>query len=154
MLSQQTIVLFASFTHSFLPLLPTVSFIFVHLRIFLGTYIHLTTPLHLAAENGHLSVCKLIIEMGLNNSMGSVNSTRIHSVTPYHLAAENGHLEICCLISQYRRSPCDYVSNPSDDDNLTPFHYAAENGHLSVCKFFVDNLSNKNPKDDVGRTPF
>jgi ankyrin repeat protein len=29
---------------------------------------------------------------------------------------------------------------------MIPFHYAAENGHLSVCKFFVDNLSNKNPR--------
>ena len=43
--------------------------------------------------------------------------------------------------------------NPPDNHKFTPFHYAAARGHLSICKFFIDSVSNKNPKCDQGATP-
>ena len=51
------------------------------------------TPLHSAAENGHLEVCKLIIEKIEDKSPKS-NFDK----TPLHLAAKSGHFEVCKLI--------------------------------------------------------
>ena len=35
----------------------------------------------------------------------------------------------------------------------TPLHEAAWKGHLSVCQLIVDNVDDKNPKNDNGKTP-
>ena len=54
------------------------------------------TPLHEAADNGHLEIVKLI--------MGHVKdknpAMKHYGTTPLHYAAEKGHLEICRLIIQ------------------------------------------------------
>ena len=35
----------------------------------------------------------------------------------------------------------------------TALHLAAKNGHLSVCQLIVENVDDKNPEDNYGRTP-
>ena len=45
--------------------------------------------LHVAAQNGHLEVCQLII-----TNVEDKNPTNNHGLTPLHAAAEKGHLEI------------------------------------------------------------
>ena len=47
------------------------------------------TPLHNAAREGHVQVCKLILEFGLKEK----NPSEVDGKTPLHWAAENGHLE-------------------------------------------------------------
>ena len=75
------------------------------------------------------------------------NPSEINDVTPYHLAAKNGHLEICHLICLYQMTSHDSDINPPDNHKFTP------SGHLSICKFFIDSVSNKNPKCDQCATP-
>ena len=110
------------------------------------------TPLHLAAKNGNLSVCKLIIEnvldknptaSNLNPPLGGrrqYDSTKNYMETedrwtPLHLAASNGHFSVCELI-------IDNISekNPEDQFGWTPLHSAAQNGHLRVCKLILSNI--------------
>ena len=51
------------------------------------------TPLHLAAENGFLSICKYIIDRIDDKNPGDETGR-----TPLHFAAQNGHIGICELI--------------------------------------------------------
>ena len=47
------------------------------------------TPLHYAAKEGHLDVCRLILER-----VEDKNPEAIGGWTPLHSAADNGHLEV------------------------------------------------------------
>jgi ankyrin repeat protein len=51
------------------------------------------TPLHWAAESGHLEVVALLLEKGAN-----VNAQNQHGETPLHRAAWDGHLEVVRLL--------------------------------------------------------
>ena len=112
-----------------------------------------TTPLHLAAKNGNLSICKLIIEKVLDKNPtgekkinGNVQS-RMGQWTPLHLAAYNGHFSVCELIINHISE-----KNPGDQFGWTPLHSAAQNGHLRVCKLILSNLREKFTKDMFGIT--
>ena len=95
------------------------------------------TPLHKAAELGHFSECKSIID--------HVESKNPHSndlTTPLHLAAKNGHSKICHLIIKNIREK----KNTLDGYGMTPLHYAAENGHFEICDTIIKNVEEKNPQ--------
>ena len=47
-------------------------------------------PLHIAAERGHLKLCKQIVE-----KTGDKNPKGPHGCTPFHIATQNGHTEVC-----------------------------------------------------------
>lgn len=47
------------------------------------------TPLHWAAENGNLALCKLIV-----TNVEEKNPQDIYQNTPLHYAATSGHLEV------------------------------------------------------------
>ena len=127
------------------------------------------TPLHLAAKNGNLSVCKLIIENVLDKNPTAclypeLREQKITNTqdqwTPLHLAANYGHFSVCEFI-------IDNVSekNPKDQQKWTPLHSAAQNGHLTVCELILSNIrkcntvrtgnpQSYNPYDKLGNTPF
>ena len=44
-------------------------------------------------------------------------------------------------------------TSPVDDSENTPLHYAARCGHLKLVIFFIQNSSDKIPRDCAGRTP-
>ena len=119
------------------------------------------TPLHLAAKNGHLSLCKLIIENVLDKNPSSgkmVTKSWMHPLwidqwTPLHLAAYAGHFSVCELIINNVME-----KNPGDQTGWTPLHSAAQNGHLKVCKLILNNIRasyvcNLSIKDKFGNTP-
>ena len=115
---------------------------------------HEATPLHLAAKNGNLAVCKLIIEniFDKNPTPSSISDEKwMDRSTPLHLAASNGHFSVCeLLINSISKK------NPEDETGWTPLHSAAQNGHLRVVKLILDSLSAVrvcNTIDMFGNTP-
>ena len=101
------------------------------------------SPLHIAAEQGHLEFCKYIIE-----KTKDPNPTREDGITAIHMATLSGCREICELIINNLED-----KNPADNKGMTPFHIAAEKGHLDVCKLLIQNIDNKNPVALDGCTP-
>ena len=125
------------------------------------------TPLHYAAKNGHLPVCKYIIQ----NSKEK-NPKDKEGKTPLDLAAENGELGLVYLM--YKIITNQYIEG---EENVVKFgeslftniktkffyfeerrellHWAAANGNLNVCQLIIDNpiMCNKNPKDKHDLTP-
>ena len=101
------------------------------------------TPMHGAAENGHLAICKLIIP-NLNDKNPRNDSWR----TPLDLAAENGHFDIFQLIMENVQQ-----KNPKNRSKETPLHYAAKNGHFDICELITEKIKDKSPKDHLGNTP-
>ena len=86
----------------------------------------LTTPLHLAARNGHLAICELILRN--THSLGEYQGW-----TPFHEAAKSGHGDICNGIVNFLTRKNVQNKNPQDDKGITPLHLAAVNGHYDIC---------------------
>ena len=83
---------------------------------------HGQTPLHLAAKNGHLKVCKTIIK-----EADDKNPKDNQGMTPFHIAALMGHEKICKL---FMSSVDDY--NPKTVNGRTPISCAAQNDHSGI----------------------
>ena len=104
------------------------------------------TPLHWAATNGKIGVCKFIIENSSNKNPTSIKGGRY---TPLHCAAQRGRLEVCKLIMDNLTN-----KNPANKQGSTPFHFAAKAGKLAVCQLMIENLTDKNPaSNSSGLTP-
>ena len=107
-------------------------------------------PLHLAAENGHLSVCKVFIswiEKVYPEGIEYSNAQNGCGSTPLHLAAENGHLSVCQFL----------VGKIEDKDRetgsgLTPLSCAAKKGHSAICHLLIENSKYVNYRDMDGKT--
>ena len=90
------------------------------------------TPLHMAAQEGHCEIFKLIFEsLGNNNKNPGTDGGH----TPLHTAARHGHLEICKIILDELDD-----KNPVAIDGLTPLYQAANHGHLEVFKFIFEKV--------------
>ena len=101
------------------------------------------TPLHAAAHQGHLEVCRLIMEACQDKNPAADDGS-----TPLHVAAHQGHLEVCSLIIDAIDN-----KNPADAYGNTPLHAAARSGHLEVVRLIVENITDKSPVNDDGETP-
>ena len=97
------------------------------------------TPLHLAAEYGHLSVVKFLVPFlsDKNPKTGPYWS----ETTPLHDAAYEGHLPVVEYLVENIKGDI----NPSKNNGPTVLHLAAEGGSLNVVSFFTKRLSNPNP---------
>ena len=111
-----------------------------------------STPLHVAAKEGYVSICKMIMKEKKENPKDKEGET------PLHGAAENGHLDIYKLIIKNicGKSPkeCkDRTVNPRDNTGLSPLHLAAINGHIEIYKFIFQMVDQKEPQNKDRRTP-
>ena len=86
------------------------------------------TCLMTAAYNGHLAICRLLIDKG-----AQVEAKGSFGLTPLHRAAEQGHVEIVRLL-------CDRGADVEARDRWgeRPLHMAARNGHISVVKELIE----------------
>jgi len=101
------------------------------------------TCLSIAAYNGHLDICRLLIEKGAQLEVKSTEGS-----TPLHEAAEQGNIEIVRLL-------CDRGADieARDDSEWRPLHYAAYYGHISIVEeLIVDRDAEINARDDEGKT--
>ena len=101
------------------------------------------TCLMAAAANGHLDICRLLIDKG-----AQVEAKSSVSLTPLHCAAINGHVDIVRLL-------CDRGADfeARDISGLRPLHIAAVNGHISVVKELIEERNAEiNARNDAGET--
>ncbi len=103
-----------------------------------------TTLLHLAAEEGHLKIAKLLIENGAD-----VNAKHSLGGTPLHLAASRDHLKIAKLLIENGADV-----NAKDSLGGTPLHLAASRDHLKIAKLLIENGADVNAKDSLKETAF
>lgn len=100
------------------------------------------TALHYGARNGHMKICKLLLENGAN-----INAlTRSGHATALHRAATQGHIEITEFLLKSRADP-----NIRDADGYTALHRAVISNFVSVCKLLMSNTDLK-IVDNKGRT--
>ena len=99
-------------------------------------------PIALAANEGHLEICRFLIE-----NIADKNPSNMNGTTALHVAAWFGQLEACKLIIE------DAVDkNPQNHFGQTPLHLAANAGQLEICRLIIDSVEDKNP-DINGWTP-
>ena len=102
-----------------------------------------STCLMEAACNGHLAICRLLLDKG-----AQMEAKNVHGSTPLHFAAYQGHVEIVRLL-------CDRGSDVEarHNDEWRPLHVAAWSGHISVVKELIEERNAEiNERDDDGRT--
>ena len=95
-----------------------------------GDFFGGVTRLHVAAQNGYLSVCEAILEYAKDK-----NPRDPFGWTPLHLAAQGGHLSICKLLMRYAED-----KHPIDSDGITPLDIASACGHRQIICFLLSEL--------------
>jgi len=133
------------------------------------------TPLHVAASEGHLDICKLLVEKGakINRSdrrghapLDDANRYKHTEVVRY--LKQNGgkfgssslslNLISACIEGDVEevRSLLDYGKIDllsSDYDRRTPLHIAASEGHSEIVELLCEKGANVNAKDKWGSRP-
>ena len=96
-------------------------------------------PLHIAAEQGHLQLCKHIVEkIGDSNTKQNLSSCfGFNSFTALHFAAVEGNLEAYKFILN---NVDDIFKQPLDKQGYSPYDYAFQNGQLELCRFTIKTL--------------
>ena len=115
---------------------------------------HNNTPIHMAAKNGHLSICELLIKWIENSHPEKIkyaNAANSQGSTPLHWAAKFGHLAVCQFL----------VGKVEDTDlenglGATPLSCAVRNGHSAIFHLLFESIADKssvNKGDSFGITP-
>ncbi|CAF1198500.1 unnamed protein product [Adineta ricciae] len=103
----------------------------------------LSTPIHLACQNGFLATVQLLISYGANFQLKDQNGSNC-----LHMACGNGHIDIVQWLVEKQNvnvNECDY-------QNCTPLHYAAMNGNEHLINYLLDKQA-KITSDSHGNTP-
>ena len=104
------------------------------------------TPLSWAAETGHESIVKLLLDAGKVDADVQDNGGR----TPLSWAAETGNEGIVKLLLNTGKADAD----AQDKGGITPLSWAAEKGHESIVKLLLNTGKvDADVQDNGGRTP-
>jgi ankyrin repeat protein len=102
-----------------------------------------TNILHLAAQNGHVQVIKLIIQRSIQTNeelkikkwAASMNAEH---ETVHHIAAKNGYTEIIDFLADFgvhvNQPTFDNVNRAIYPDEPSPLHHAISNGHIETVR--------------------
>lgn len=136
------------------------------------------TPLHLAAQAGHDSLVRMLLNQGVQVDA----ATTTMSIIPLHLAAQQGHIAVVGMLlsrstqqqhaKDWRgRTPLHLASvngkremvslliaqgsniNVMDQNGWTGMHYATKAGHLDVVKLFVNSSADAQAETKDGKVP-
>ena len=115
------------------------------------------TPLHLAAAEGHLEICKQmlkVIEPENDECIDDLNPKDNEGSTPLHYSASKGQMSICRLLLKNLVLKNLLVDiNPKNKFGFTPLHFAEKNGHLPIVEMFAHNINDLNVTDGNKLTP-
>ena len=106
------------------------------------------TPLHHAANNGHLDIVKeLLKEPGTPRNIPDNNG-----FTPLHLACKYGHMEVVkYLVIAYPDVGADV--NAQTVAGNTPLHLACYNKNIDAVVFLIDHKAKPTFKNNAGQRP-
>ncbi|VDP35611.1 unnamed protein product [Heligmosomoides polygyrus] len=102
------------------------------------------TPLHLAAQSGHDSLVRMLLNQGVQVDATSTTM----NVIPLHLAAQQGHIAVVGMLL----SRSTQQQHAKDWRGRTPLHLAAMNGHYEMVSLLIAQGSNINVMDQNGWT--
>ena len=101
------------------------------------------TPLHLAAENGHTDLARLLIDEGAD-----LAATDERQWTPLHFAAINGYSKLARLLIEKGAD-----LNARSLDQWTPLHFAAAHGHTDLARLLIEKGADPHAKNNSGWIP-
>jgi len=102
-----------------------------------------TSPLHLAAVNGHCSTAEVLMRSGCSGDA----KTKVDK-TPLHLAATEGHSQMAELLL---KSGAEVDSK--DMLRMTPLHWSVERGHADCAEVLVRYGADVNFENKFGKCP-
>lgn len=103
-----------------------------------------TSPLHLAAQYGHLSTVKVLLQAGISRDA----RTKVDR-TPLHIAAAEGHANIVDVLIRNGAS-----INARDMLEMTSLHWAMEHNRQDVADLLIKNGADLYAYSKFGKTPF
>jgi len=98
------------------------------------------TPLHIAVENGHINIVKLLI-----SSKADVNVRDKNGDTPLHVAVFTERIDIAKLLISKKADV-----NIGDKDGNTPLHSAVRADRIDIVKLLIFHKADVNVKDKYG----
>ncbi|KAL3075605.1 hypothetical protein niasHT_034972 [Heterodera trifolii] len=102
------------------------------------------TPLHLAAQAGHDSLVRMLLNQGVQVDA----ATTTMNVIPLHLAAQQGHIAVVGMLL----SRSTQQQHAKDWRGRTPLHLASVNGKKDMVSLLIAQGSNINVMDQNGWT--
>ncbi|PNF40482.1 hypothetical protein B7P43_G08187 [Cryptotermes secundus] len=99
--------------------------------------------LHIASENGHVSLVRFLLENGAEINMCNWNNS-----TPLHLACNHGHKE--CVLMLLEGPAC---INESNKDGDTPLHVAVRAGNCDIVDILLNRKADLDSCNKYGDTP-
>ncbi|XP_063803063.1 GA-binding protein subunit beta-2 isoform X3 [Pseudophryne corroboree] len=103
-----------------------------------------TSPLHLAAQYGHFSTVKVLLQAGISRDA----RTKVDR-TPLHMAAAEGHAHIVDLLIKNGAN-----INAKDMLEMTALHWATEHNHQDVVDLLLKNGADVHANSKFGKTAF
>ncbi|CAM6061555.1 unnamed protein product [Sphagnum tenellum] len=107
------------------------------------------TPLHLAAQKGHVGVAERLLQLKGPSQLASVDGAASTSV---HLTSESRHSKEEVLSEPAAN---EVNINGTNNDGNTPLHLASEEGHVEMVQVLLGHISKSglNWKNNDGDTP-
>lgn len=101
------------------------------------------SPLHLAAQYGHVSTAEVLLRAGISRDA----RTKVDR-TPLHVAAQEGHLDVVELL----------INHGADVDavdmlKMTPLHWAVERGHYNTVSLLLKERADATAMSKFDKTP-
>lgn len=103
-----------------------------------------TTPLHLAAWEGHISVINVLVALG-----AQLDSRTEGGYTPLHCAATSNHVDAIRELVRVRAD----VSVRESRSGASPLHWAARGGHLEAIAELIEQRAKVDIHDTNQNTP-
>merc|ERR1719320_979387 len=91
-------------------------------------------PMHFAAKEGHVEICKILVEAGSYTTNDYYDELETDEKTPLHYAAYNGHTDVVTYLLEDQR----VFPDPRDWDDFTPLQLAVFRNQRVVIKKLLE----------------